>query len=269
MERIVHIESGSVRLAAALHLPEPIMEPDAGRRPLVLICHGFVGSRVGVNCLFVKAARELCRYGLAVLRFDYGGCGESEGEYGEGGLDVLLQQTHDVIDYALKLERVDSRRVILLGHSLGGAVATLAASQDERIHSLVLWAAVARPSADIVRIVGETGYEQALQTGWTEYLGYRLTDRFFRSMERFDPLQEAQRFAKDTLVLHGNRDDVIPVDAMFQYERQFRLRPAGSCETGIVLGGDHTFSTMEGYTRLMASTITWVNRQLEQSAAIV
>jgi pimeloyl-ACP methyl ester carboxylesterase len=269
MEQVIYIKSDSVRLTATMHLPEPLPEKEADRWPLVLICHGFVGSRIGVNRLFVKAARTFCRHGLAVLRFDYGGCGESEGEYGEGGLDVLLQQTRDVIDYAMKLEQVDSSRVVLLGHSLGGAVATLAASQDERIHALVLWAAVARPSADIIRIVGETKYEQVLQTGWTDYLGYRLTDRFFRSLEQFDPLREAQCFAKNTLVLHGNRDDVIPVDAMFQYERQFRLRPQGNCETGIVLGGDHTFSSLEGYSRLMASTVTWINRQLEESGVTV
>lgn len=269
MERAIQIESGAITLAATLHEPEPREGNDASGHPLVLICHGFVGSRVGVNRLFVKAARELTSHGLAVLRFDYGGCGESEGEYGAGGLDVLLKQTRDVVDYAMQLEQVDAKRIILLGHSLGGAVATLAASEDERIHSLVLWAAVARPFADIARIVGQQGYEEAMQTGRTDYLGYSLSDRFFQSLGQFDPLQQAQRFSGDALLLHGNRDDVVAVDAMFQYERQLRLRYTGRCETGIVLGGDHTFSSEEGFSRLMASTIAWVNRQMEQSSIAV
>lgn len=269
MERAHSIESGGISLAATLHEPEPREEGDASGHPLVLICHGFVSNRIGVNRLFVKAARELASHGLAVLRFDYGGCGESEGEYGAGGLDVLLQQTRDVIDYAMRLEGIDAKRVVLLGHSLGGAVATLAASEDPRIRSLVLWAAVARPSADIARIVGQAGYEQAMQSGRTDYLGYTLTDRFFQSMSRFDPPRQAQSFAGDVLLLHGNRDNEIAVDAMFQYERQLRLRQAGSCETGIVLGGDHTFSSEEGYSRLMASTVAWVNSQLEQRTIAV
>ncbi|WP_421617035.1 alpha/beta hydrolase [Brevibacillus sp. TJ4] len=268
MERTLQIESGSSTLTATLHEPKTAAGDDTGH-PLVLICHGFVGSRIGVNRLFVKAARELASHGLAVLRFDYGGCGESEGEYGAGGLDVLLRQTRDVVDFATRLEQIDPTRIILLGHSLGGAVATLAASQDERIRSLVLWAAVARPQTDIVQIVGQQGYVQAQQTGRTDYLGYTLTERFFHSLGLFDPLREARKFSGDVLLLHGNRDDVIALDAMFQYERQFRLRQEGSCETGIVLGGDHTFSSEEGYNRLMASTVAWVSSQMEQLTVTV
>lgn len=269
MERTIHIKSGDITLAATLHEPDFMVAKKAGKVPLVLICHGFVGSRIGVNRLFVKAARELVAHDVAVLRFDYGGCGESEGEYGAGGLDVLLQQTRDVIEYAVSLEHVDTSRILLLGHSLGGAVTMLAASQDPRIHSLVLWAAVARPFEDIARIVGEKGYQEALQTGSTDYLGYSLQARFFQSMSSHSPLRQAQRFEGDILLLHGNRDDVIAVDAMFHYERELRLRKRGRCETEIVVGGDHTFSSEDGYQRLISSTVHWINRQVGQQIVAV
>lgn len=263
MERTIHIKSGAINLAATLHQPEGLTR----KVPLVVICHGFVGSRIGVNRLFVKAARELTAHGAAVLRFDYGGCGESEGEYGAGGLDVLLQQTRDVIKYAVSLEHVDPNRIILLGHSLGGAVAMLAASQEPRIHSLVLWAAVARPFEDITRLVGEKGYQDALQTGSTDYLGYTLQAGFFQSMSAHQPLRQAQKFDGDVLLLHGNRDDEIAVDAMFHYERELRLRKRGRCEKEIVVGGDHTFSSGEGYQRLINSTVHWINRQVGEEFA--
>jgi uncharacterized protein len=269
MERIIHIKSGDIKLAATLHEPDALVSQKTGKYSLVIICHGFIGSRIGVNRLFVKAARELVASGVAVLRFDYGGCGESEGEYGVGGMDVLLQQTRDVIEYAFLLERVDTSRVVLLGHSLGGAVAMLAASQDERIHALVLWAAVARPFDDITRIVGEKGYQEALSTGGTDYLGYSLQARFFQTMGDYQPLRQAHHFGGDVLLLHGNRDDVIAVDAMFHYERELRLRKKGSCETEIVLGGDHTFSSGEGYQRLISSTVNWINRQEGQQIMAV
>lgn len=269
MERTFQIPSGDISLTATLHQPDAPVGKSGVKYPLVIICHGFIGSRIGVNRLFVKAAREIASHGWAVLRFDYGGCGESEGDYGAGGLDVLLSQTRDVIDAAVQLEQVDTERIFLLGHSLGGAVSMIAASLDKRVQSLVLWAAVARPYDDIVRIVGEQHYQEALLFGRTDHCGYALQDRFFQSLNGTLPLRQAKQFEGDILLLHGNRDEVIPLDAMFHYERELRLRRRGRCETEIVVGGDHTFSSEEGYNRLIASTVSWLNRQTGQDTVAV
>lgn len=269
MERTLQIPSADISLAATLHEPEGSARQANQKHPLVIICHGFIGSRIGVDRLFVKAARELTSNGFAVLRFDYGGCGESAGEYGAGGLDALLSQTRDVLDYAFALENIDPDRVSLIGHSLGGAVSMLTASQDKRIQSLVLWAAVARPYDDIVRIVGEKEYQEALLTGRTDHRGYLLQDRFFQSLNGALPLRQAKQFEGDALLLHGNRDDVITVDAMFHYERELRLRRRGRCETEIIIGGDHTFSAADSYQRLIGRTVKWLREQTEQEIVAV
>ena len=57
----------------------------------IIICHGFIGSKVGVDRLFVKAAEEFTMDGAIVLRFDFAGCGESSGNYGETGLDAFIR----------------------------------------------------------------------------------------------------------------------------------------------------------------------------------
>lgn len=124
---------------------------DLFSRITVLICHGFVGSRIGVDRLFVKAARDMAAHGFNVVRFDYAGCGESEGEYGAGGMDALLRQTRDVLEHVRNMESGAPGRLILLGHSLGGAVSLLTAARDSRVDGLVLWAPVLRPFEDIVR----------------------------------------------------------------------------------------------------------------------
>ncbi|MGM0712808.1 alpha/beta hydrolase family protein [Brevibacillus parabrevis] len=269
MERTLHIPSETVMLTATLHEPEQQNGRTVAKYPLVVICHGFIGSRVGVNRLFVKAARELATHGFGVLRFDYGGCGESDGDYGAGGLDVLLKQTRDVLDYAAALERVDQERIILLGHSLGGAVSALTASQDRRIHSMVLWAAVAQPFEDIVRIVGEKEYQEALSLGSTDHNGYLLSGRYFQSLNGAQPLRHVKQFEGDVLILHGNRDDVIAIDAMFHYERELHLRRRGTCEKEVIVGGDHTFSSADSYSKLIGSTVSWLGRLWEEKTVAV
>ncbi len=183
MERSLTITYENQDMAATLHYPSQELSECGSqpcRWPLIIICHGFVGSRIGVDRLFVNTARTLCSGGYLVLRFDYVGCGESTGDYGAEGLDSMIAQTRRVLDYCTGMDFVDANRVVLLGHSLGGAVAVLTAAQDKRVKSLVLWSAVANPLHDIVKIVGEEAYIQALHEVSLDYLGYQLKSQFFR-----------------------------------------------------------------------------------------
>lgn len=262
MEHQLIIPSGDVELAATLHYPDNNGASDEtcrNRWPLIIICHGFVGSRIGVDRLFVKAARELSATGYMVLRFDYGGCGESTGDYGAGGLDVLIRQTQRIIDYSLTLDCVDPGRVILLGHSLGGAVAVLTAARDKRVKTLVLWSPVAYPLNDIVRITGPKLKKEAELKGSSDYLGYGLTGRFFDSLSNYHPLQDTRHFTGDVLIAHGTADESIPTEYCFLYQRTFWLREEGQCDKEVILNGDHTYSTDLTFEELITKTKDWLS----------
>lgn len=65
MERQIGIRFENEELAATIHYPNRPNEGERQRRvPLVVICHGFVGNRIGVDRLFVKTARELAEGGI-------------------------------------------------------------------------------------------------------------------------------------------------------------------------------------------------------------
>jgi uncharacterized protein len=259
MEHHFTIQSEQLELAATIHYPS--RERTSGREerfPLIIICHGFVGNKIGVDRLFVKAARELCRDGYMVLRFDYGGCGESTGEYGAGGLEVLIAQTRHVLDYAVEIDCVDPTRITLLGHSLGGAVALLTAAQDRRVKSLILWAPVANPFHDIVNITGKQVYEDAVQTGQGTFLGYSFKPSFFESLTLYHPFEQARKITGDVLLIHGTADDVIPVDYTFLYQKAFWLRTGGICDKEVLFQGDHTFSAGSSAAECIKKTREWL-----------
>ncbi|WP_284639718.1 alpha/beta hydrolase family protein [Paenibacillus silviterrae] len=263
MEHHITIRSGGADLAATLHYPsagvtEDQASPNNGRYPVIIIAHGFVGSRVGVDRLFVKAAREFSRAGYMVLRFDYGGCGESTGDYGSGGLDQLIDQTRYVIDYVYDLDCIDPQRIILLGHSLGGAVSILTAARDKRVKTLILWSAVAHPFTDIVNITSREVYDEAIQHGSADYLGYQFTPDFFESLSKHQPLEQTRKCSGDVLLVHGTSDETIPVDYCFLYQKLFWMRSQGTCDKEIIFQANHTYSTARAKEELFRTTKDWL-----------
>ncbi|MCM3786199.1 alpha/beta fold hydrolase [Neobacillus mesonae] len=264
MERQISIKHGEEELSATIHYPV-VKELAEGKRParvpLIIICHGFVGNRIGVDRLFVKTARELAEDGNLVLRFDYIGCGESTGDYGAEGLQSMINQTRSVLDYAINCSDIDPQQVTLLGHSLGGATALHTAVRDKRVTKLILWSAVGYPFNDIIKITGRDKYDTSVKEGAADYLGYGFTPTFFESLADFQPFQEALKFSGDVLVIHGTSDDTIPVDYAFLYQKVFWMRSEGRCDKDIIFQGDHTFSSGPEREQLIKRTRAWLTEQ--------
>lgn len=258
MVHALSIRYEGLTLAATIHYPLAASRNGDRKLPLVVICHGFVGNRIGVDRLFVQASQDLAERGNLVLRFDFAGCGESEGVYGEHGLDAMIEQTRTVLDYALALDIVDPTRVTLLGHSLGGAVALLTAARDRRVKSLVLWSPVGYPFNDILRIIGRKTYDEAVTKGAADYLGYSLKPVFFDALLSHQPFQETQKFAGDVLLVHGTGDETIPVDYTFLLEKTFWLRGEGRCEKVVIFQANHTYSNGEHKKELFKATGDWL-----------
>lgn len=264
MERSISLKHDDLILSASIHYPV-VDDKDADRKlPLAVICHGFVGSRIGVDRLFVEAAREFARRGSIVIRFDYAGCGESGGVYGEHGIDSMIAQTRSVLDYGLSLDCVDPLRVSLVGHSLGGAVALLTAAQDRRVKSIALWSAAGHPFNDITRIVGRDVYDQTMTRGRADYLGYALTPVFFEALQQYQPFQQAGKFHGDVFLAHGTSDDTIPADYTFLLEKTFWLRGEGRCDKHILFQADHTYSRGEHKAELFKATADWLGAYEER-----
>lgn len=254
LQRIVKTEDAD--LAVTMHYPTG--ENKGETLPLILFCHGFTGTRIGVDRLFVQAARYFSEAGYLVVRFDYSGCGESSGSYGDGGMERLVKETRIMLDYTLSFDSVDLSRVTLIGHSLGGAVAVQTAFRDKRVKRLVLWAPVAHPLADIVRIIGPKAHREIVTGGKTDYLGYSLTDRFLQSLADSHPLQESRQVRGDVLVLHGAEDDIISSDAAHLYQKAFWLRSDGMSDKEILPRGDHSFTGQDTRATLFRLTADWL-----------
>jgi alpha/beta superfamily hydrolase len=105
-ERLLWIPSGGKRMAGVLHLPA-----GRGRAPAVLMLHGFTGHKVETHRLFVRTARQLAASGLIVLRFDFRGSGDSEGEFEEMTIRGEVEDALNALAFLREQRRVDTIRI--------------------------------------------------------------------------------------------------------------------------------------------------------------
>ncbi len=111
---------------------------DLDSGPLVVIAHGFAGSRP----LMEPFALTLARAGYVAVSYDFRGHGRHprplSGELGdqEGAPALLIEQTREVVEFALGLPQVDGRLAVL-GHSMATNILVRYAQKDERVQATV------------------------------------------------------------------------------------------------------------------------------------
>ena len=130
MEERVAFNSDGLKLAGALHLPGA-REP----RAAFLVLHGFGSNKDGAGMIAV--AKMLAGLGYAALRFDFRGCGESEG--GRGRV-ICLEQVEDVrsaLSFLAARPEIDPRRIGVIGQSFGAAVAVYSAGVEPRVAACI------------------------------------------------------------------------------------------------------------------------------------
>jgi alpha-beta hydrolase superfamily lysophospholipase len=127
MEHPIRFVSDGITLRGILHLPDGAKEP----RPALILCHGFGGSCRGAG--HPELARTLEAVGYVTLRFDFRGCGQSDGAKGSViCLDEVADLRH-AIDFLEKQPSVAQERIGVIGASLGGSVAIHVTAMDARV----------------------------------------------------------------------------------------------------------------------------------------
>lgn len=253
----IAIYADQLCLSGVLHLPKLIGDRKV---PLIILLHGFVGSKVGEHRLFVKAARYFTEKGYGVFRFDFSGCGESDGDYGDVTVTKQLSEVQAVLDHVATLKRVDANNIILIGHSLGGAVASLTAASDSRIRKLILWSPVGRPYEDIMNILGPCAAKEAKVKGMVDYRGFYVSQAFLLDLKNHHPFEMIRSYEGAALIIHAQADEAIPKEHAAHYQRSLQQRTVREmANTYYIDEADHTFSSYQFETELFQKSAEWLN----------
>ena len=157
-------------------------------------------------------ASGLADGGYAVLRFDFTGLGESEGDFAETNVTTNVD---DLMAAASFMQNRALGPCSLVGHSLGGAAALLAA---DRLPDICAVAVVAAPAttAHVRRAFSKEDVDKALASGRVrmEIAGrpFDISAEFFRDLERHDTLDHVTSLGRPILVVHPTSDRTVGIE---------------------------------------------------------
>lgn len=202
-------------LAGSLELPTGLV------RGAALFAHCFTCTRQSKAA--VATARALAREGIACLRFDFTGLGGSGGEFGRAG---FATDVADLIAAARYLADRFGNRILLVGHSLGGA-AVLAAAGGLGFDRIAAVATIGAPSNVphvLERIEGDLSAIRERGSGPVSIGGrsFELSREFLERVENIDLVAEVGKLRVPLLLLHSPTDDLVGIEnagVLFQAAR--------------------------------------------------
>ena len=230
----VVIDGDHGKLQAVIHKPQL---KSGERVPMVLLCHGFMGNKDGA--LENRIANLLSERGIASIRFDFNGHGQSEGRFQDMTVPNEIVDAKKVIDYVSALPYVSS--VAISGHSQGGVVAAMTAGElgSDKIKAVVLLAPAAVLRDDAIRgsTMGAT-YDPFNLGEYVElFRGLKLGAEYIRTAFTLPIYETSAQYQGPALIIHGTGDRVVP----YTYgERFHQIWPKSKLQ--IIDRADHGFS---------------------------
>ena len=257
METPVVFECKGQQLVGMLHLPEGRV-----RVPAALLLHGFGNTKSESHRMCVKLARALEDHGIASLRFDYRGCGDSAGNFEDLTIRSQILDASEALRFLVRHKRINSRRLALIGMSMSGAIAAHVLARDPR---RIKTAALIAPVADGGGILDEFSTPDAVaslaQTGIAEHWGNLVGVEFIRQFAEMKPLREIVKSKCPVLLVHGSGDETVPAEHSDLYERALQSGKR-TVKKVIIPDADHTFSKLIWEQRFLKATVDWLSETL-------
>ncbi|QGU01944.1 Alpha/beta hydrolase family protein [Corynebacterium kalinowskii] len=241
--------SAGYTLAGTIDLPET--KP----RAWALFSHCFAGSR------FTPAAARTCKWlaehGIACLRFDYPGLGQSEGDFANSSFSMNVA---DLKAAAQWLADNYEAPTLLIGHSLGGAVAIKAATDMPSIRAVATMGAPFDPAHSVLHFADKIG--EVDETGAVPVtLGGReltISRSYLEDLADINPEAYIGFMRKPLLILHSPVDQTVGIDSAQKIYLVARYP-----KSLVSLDRADHLMTREGAAQHAASVIyTWVQTYL-------
>lgn len=183
--------------------------PDGNIKCYAIFAHCFTCSKEGLAATYIS--RKLAENGIAVLRFDFTGLGNSEGDFSNSSFSSNIDDLISASDY---LDQYYESPQLLIGHSLGGAAILAVAQYIDTVKAVVTINSPA--TADHVKhLVVQTGNESGLDETVKISLGDRtftFRKQFLDDLDRYNTPDHVGRLNKALLIFHSPSDQTVSIN---------------------------------------------------------
>ncbi|MFT4668432.1 MAG: putative OsmC-like protein/alpha/beta superfamily hydrolase [Polaribacter sp.] len=250
-QKVTFINANGYELAARLELPANSVPHN-----YAIFAHVFTGNK---NLSAVRhISRALTVTGIAVLRFDFTGLGESEGDFAETN---FTSNVEDLLAAARFLEENYAAPSIIIGHSLGGTASIFAASKIQSISAVATIGAPSEPEhvAHLLRSkiedIEKFGFAK-VNIGGREFL---IKKQFLDDLKSKDMYKVLQQLKKALLVMHSPQDKVVEIDnAAHIYAAAYHPKSFITLD-----GADHMLTDKKSAAYAGNTIASWVSRYIK------
>lgn len=222
-------------------------------KPVVLFAHGFKGFKDWGH--FNKVMQFFIEEGFVFAKFNFshnGGTLEQPIDFpdleafGNNNYSKELDDVNSMLDWIttndfIPAQEIDRDKIYLIGHSRGGGISILAASEDERIKKVVTWAAVADFMSRLPQDLNtwkETGVHHIAnaRTKQDMPMYYQFAEDLQANADRLNIQAAEARLSIPHLIIHGSADEAVNVSEAHALKG---ANPDAQLE--IIAGAGHTF----------------------------
>lgn len=234
--------SHGYKLSAFIHLP------NESRFPLIVFFHGFTGSKIEANRLFVDLARALCYNGIAAFRFDFRGHGDSPLPFEDFRLSYAIEDAEASIHYVK--EHIKPKSIGILGLSMGGNIAVHIASKFSEIKVVVL-------------LSPALTFNFPLPSEKRDYFimgPHKLKVEGYLSMRNASVMNLAEKLTQAVLIIHPKNDPVVPYTQSVEFYD--RLKNSAKKKILLLENGGHVLDTYESKLKSFEEIVSWIKENI-------
>lgn len=239
------------------NIPATIQLPAKSARgeelPLVVLCHGFTGNRQG-DGHFAPLAEDLAAHGIATVRLDFAGCGDSTEPYANYTLANMAADVDSVIGYMQAT--YGTGKTALVGHSMGGRLASLYPQLGQYpVTALALWSpanGTGLQGLESLNIDNFAAVEEmaarADAEGSVAAWGVELSAAYIDGMRDSDPNVTLQESGLPVLLTYSGNERILSDTTQTETKAAVESLPDGQVVLDPFVNGDHNYTSEDPAT---------------------
>ena len=256
MEKAILIKSEKYDIPAVVNIP------DGENLPFVIMCHGTASDKNEVGNMYADLAAALAEKGIASIRMDFAGCGDSTDTGINQTFMAEVDDTVKAYEYMCENEKVDTAKAGIIGFSQGGRVmAQFMDTHADRIKAAVSWSGACHNGVGVFAVwfmmyqkkAQEQGYI-AMPMDWRS--DFIVPAQWFEDIKNTNPMDALKKYKGALLCMAGREDPLV------SYTHVDEIAATNeNAEVIIYDDADHTFNVLSEDNSIaqdvIATTAQW------------